>query len=320
MRFARLARIRQVIIPPLRASGLRHVIIPPLRAYFRYFPISAGKPFVWNYIAAHLWWLESRVRSTTRFGAVLDVDGRDCVGRFVYYFGVWEPHLTGFIRGRLQPGDCFVDVGANIGYFATLASRLVGTSGRVVAIEAIPKTFKVLMGNLARTGVKNVRGVNLAAWDKVETLTFFISPDTIDGTSTVVQSMAERNHLATLCEISAAPLSSLLEADEIARARVIKIDVEGAERHLLHDLAAILGRGRKDLEIVMEVSAEAFDEIVGFFHARGFHPYQLKNDYSPTSYIYGSDDVSAKRLHALAEGETQVDLVFSRMDSTALNF
>ncbi len=37
-------------------------------------------------------------------------------------------------------GDAFVDVGANIGVFSVLASRLVGDAGRVVAIEASPSS------------------------------------------------------------------------------------------------------------------------------------------------------------------------------------
>jgi hypothetical protein len=65
----------------LRGLGLRPLIIPPLRNYFRYCPIQIGKVLVWNQVACHLWWLESRVRASTYFGSVLDVDARDYCGR-----------------------------------------------------------------------------------------------------------------------------------------------------------------------------------------------------------------------------------------------
>src|SRR4051812_34539045 len=49
--------------------------------------------------------------------------------------------VTGNIRMHrlmqavIQPGDTVVDVGANIGYNALFAARLVGPTGRVLAIE-----------------------------------------------------------------------------------------------------------------------------------------------------------------------------------------
>ncbi|MDQ3078240.1 MAG: hypothetical protein M3Q83_05285, partial [Pseudomonadota bacterium] len=46
-----------------------------------------------------------------------------------------EPAVFAAIRDNLKPGDTFVDAGANIGIFSVLAARLVGPSGRVVAVE-----------------------------------------------------------------------------------------------------------------------------------------------------------------------------------------
>ncbi len=41
----------------------------------------------------------------------------------------------------------FVDIGAHIGYFTRLASKKVGTGGRVIAFEADPENFKLLEEN-----------------------------------------------------------------------------------------------------------------------------------------------------------------------------
>ena len=204
--------------------ALRNVVIPPLRGYFKYFPVRTGKATAWKYLASHLRWLESRTKARTFFGGTLDVDARDIVGRFIYYFGIWEPNLTAWIQSRLKPGDCFVDVGANVGYFSLLASTLVGPSGKVISIEAIPRTFEVLTGNLDANGARNVRPIHRAVWDKEETLTFFISPDVINGSSTAMPAQAARFRLDRRCDVCAAPLFSLLSADEMAAARLIKIE------------------------------------------------------------------------------------------------
>jgi hypothetical protein len=46
-----------------------------------------------------------------------------------------------FLSTVFRPGDTVIDVGANIGVLSLLASRLVGPSGRVLAIEAHPRTY-----------------------------------------------------------------------------------------------------------------------------------------------------------------------------------
>ncbi|HEY3128368.1 MAG TPA: FkbM family methyltransferase, partial [Acidobacteriota bacterium] len=148
----------------------RNLLIPPLRAYFRYAPSSFGKKTLWAHLAAHLWWLESYVKAKTIFGSAVCADAADIVGRYIYYFGIWEPNLTNWISERLLAGDTFVDVGANIGYYSLLASKLVGESGRVVAVEALPQIFGILRDNLQANCAGNVRPVNIAAWDRKEDL------------------------------------------------------------------------------------------------------------------------------------------------------
>src|SRR5579863_7387210 len=52
--------------------------------------------------------------------------------------GVYEPWTTEVLTKELKEGDVFVDVGANIGFFTLLASKLVGEKGRVYAFEPNP--------------------------------------------------------------------------------------------------------------------------------------------------------------------------------------
>lgn len=107
------------------------------REYVRHAPWSAGKrALVENHLNAALRDRPLHRLARTRFGATFAVDTQDLIQRYLYLFGVWEPHMTRWLQRRLKPGDVFVDVGANIGYYSILASRLVGARGKVVAIEA----------------------------------------------------------------------------------------------------------------------------------------------------------------------------------------
>src|SRR4051794_30460912 len=93
-------------------AQLRRVIVPLVRAYIRYFPLRSGKAFVWSLIVErYLAWYPRRFRARTSFGFALDGDSKDLIQQWVYYFGIWEPRLTTWIRRRLRRGDTFVDVG-----------------------------------------------------------------------------------------------------------------------------------------------------------------------------------------------------------------
>ncbi|MEO6238809.1 MAG: hypothetical protein ABIQ52_17575, partial [Vicinamibacterales bacterium] len=72
-------------------------------------------------------------------GTEILVDITDATGRMHYFYDEpYEPELAAAVRDALRPGDVFLDIGANVGFFSILAARLVGDSGRVVAFEPHP--------------------------------------------------------------------------------------------------------------------------------------------------------------------------------------
>jgi hypothetical protein len=158
---------------PFLLGASRHMILSPVRSYFRYFPVPSGKRFLWRNVACHVRWLEYWTTATTLFGSKLHVDPRDDVGRCIYYFGVWEPNLTAWITRALSPGDTFVDVGAHVGYFSTLAAGIVKEQGSVVSIEGMPRTCDLLRANYQLNGIRNGRIVPMAVWDAVGNIEMF---------------------------------------------------------------------------------------------------------------------------------------------------
>ena len=47
----------------------------------------------------------------------------------------YEPEMGETLRRYLRPGSTFVDIGANEGFFTVQAAKIVGNSGRVLAVE-----------------------------------------------------------------------------------------------------------------------------------------------------------------------------------------
>ncbi|WP_328918791.1 FkbM family methyltransferase [Streptomyces jietaisiensis] len=300
-------------------------VLPPAiaRAYVRHVPGSVGKSrVVGAYLNDALREAPRRRRCRTRFGARFNVDTQDLIQRYIYMFGVWEPNLTGWLSSRLKPGDVFVDVGANVGYYSVLGARLVGPSGGVVAVEASPPFAELLRENLRLNGAGNVRVVNQAVSDREETVSLVLASSANMGANSIVP---YEGPIEARYEVPASPLHQLLSDDEVQRARVIKIDVEGAEGKAVRGLAPLLGRLRPDAEITVEVTpsrmAELGDsaaELLGTFASAGFHPYRLANDYSPASYpaAIHAPLSPLPRLEGDVTGES--DLVFSQVDADRL--
>jgi FkbM family methyltransferase len=63
--------------------------------------------------------------------------------------GMWEPYVRQVLRSVLKPGSVFVDVGAHIGYYTTLAAGIVGPDGLVLAVEPDERNIKLLRRNCA---------------------------------------------------------------------------------------------------------------------------------------------------------------------------
>lgn len=311
---------------PAVQAVMRSLSIYPLRFLIRFLPWPKVKLLLFDSCAEHLWWLETHVDAKTVFGSAMRVDASDIVGKHLYYFGVWEPNLTGWVRRSLEAGQVFIDVGSNIGYYSLLASKLVGKTGRVIAIEALPETFQRLRANLDLNDAANVRSINSAAWDRKERLKIFVRQEGASGATTLMSAWADQWQLRRQVEIEAEPLATLLTDSEIENARVIKVDVEGAEWHVISEMTSWLHRTAPDLEIAIELSrsmmtaqGKSFKDILTIFNGFGFHAYRIRNDYLASSCVAWENLSEPKRIFEWP-GETvdQIDVIFSRTDAIAL--
>src|SRR6202790_1051822 len=83
---------------------------------------------------------------------------RDAVGRGLFRRKIHEPNLTKLLLNRFANSaeNNFIDVGANIGYFSCLMSKLAGPSGKVLAIEPEPQNLKLLEQNIQLNRLTNM--------------------------------------------------------------------------------------------------------------------------------------------------------------------
>lgn len=308
------------LAPPARERFPTSILIPPARAFIRYVPFPILKRKFWEgVVGPYLCWEPHDFVATTVFGCRIAGKTTDIIQQYIYYFGLWEPQLTYWLREQLAPGDSFVDVGANIGYFSLLASQLVGESGRVTAIEASPTIFSALQRNLDRNRIRNVFAVNVAASDSRRVVPLFRGPDSNVGQTT----FADDQGFQFECEVRAAPLAEIIPPEEVRRLRLIKIDVEAAAWSVVSAMGPLLAAARDDLEVVVEVHPDLLasqelrpDNIVEFVREVGFSAYGLETDYSPLSYL--APDLSKRPRRIRAPIDYEADIVFSRREQEFL--
>jgi FkbM family methyltransferase len=217
---------------------------------------------------------------TTRSGSRMELNLADYVDQHIYVHGVYEPVITRLAESILRPGDRFVDLGANIGYFTVLASRLVGPGGRVVAFEPVPAVRERLVRNLELNDCKNVELHAEAASDSTGTAQIHVGPAAHSGISS----------LRTLDESAAALSVPTIRLEEVpalqAPPRLVKIDVEGAELRVVRGLGRLWESwGNSFPDFLVEFSqsylrglGDSAEELFAEFQQRGYRHYQIEWD------------------------------------------
>jgi FkbM family methyltransferase len=289
-----------------------------LRAYFRHVPVTIGKRRVWYSLAQRLMALgdDLDLVATTQFGARMHVRFPDTIQSYVYFFGVWEPGITAYLSQALAPGDIVIDIGANVGYHTLLASHLVGTEGQVHAIEASPHIFRLLTENLALNTAANVTSYHVAVCaSDCDVPVFLHDPRNLGGT-TIVPSIANGRDVRLEATVPGHPLAGIIPSTTIAAARLIKIDVEGAEWPVVQGFADLLPKLSPRTELLIEVSAEGLNvhgisahDFLDLFRRAGFGAWSIANRYTIDSYLEPA--AAAPQLLA-GEDFEQLDILFRR--------
>lgn len=246
----------------------------------------------------------------TYFGATLRCNLDDMIPRMIFYFGFWEPNNSALISSILQPGDVFVDVGANIGYYTLLASSLVGPSGKVISIEASPEIFAQLSKNVAANSNSNTRLLNLAASDvRGELLLYGGTKWNRGATSTVIYNSDQKLE----ARVPAAPLDEILLEEELKRVALVKIDIEGGELPVLQRILDKLEYYSPDMKILVEmapqVSGDRLRATFEAFLAAGFEAFAVENEYDVNWYLHWRRPCALQRIDLLPSRQMDVLLV-----------
>jgi FkbM family methyltransferase len=182
---------------------------------------------------------------------------------------------------RLEPGDVFVDVGANIGLYSILAARRIGATGRVLAFEPSSREFTRLLANLEMNGARAVTPFSVALSSAPGFLELHVAP-----THTGLNTLRVSDATAHAFRDARAQTVGVLRFDEAIaplldgkRVKLMKIDVEGAEMEVLLGMETSLAAGLFE-RVVVEITPKF---LAAFRRTKeGLYQLMERHGYRPT--------------------------------------
>lgn len=188
---------------------------------------------------------------------------------------------TNIVKRLINRGDAVFDIGANIGYYTLLFSRLVGESGEVIAFEPEPINYSILSRNVHFNKCSNVTLFNQGLSDTNEKSTLYTCSENAG---------MHRAYPSILCDDQVQIELIKIDSHSVLKKKnidFVKIDIEGFELKALKGMVCIL-KYNDQIKVLTEFSPAAIIECgynpldyIEFLIGLGFHLYSVDNLYEP---------------------------------------
>ncbi|HWB61237.1 MAG TPA: FkbM family methyltransferase [Chthoniobacteraceae bacterium] len=208
----------------------------------------------------------------------------------------YEPEFR-FLRRFLNPGETFVDAGANCGVYTFAAAGIAGEKGLVLAFEPGHELYAGLQRGVKLNGFKHVRLFEAGLSDTTGSAKLYAHPH---GASSFSLGRSGGNADGAFFEIQVRKLDDVLDAEGVARVDCIKMDVEGAEELILRGAPRLFERCKP--RVIFEINATAIAALNlqtagawDFLKARGYEFFSLDEEggVSPLAVPPGGGNVIA---------------------------
>lgn len=194
-------------------------------------------------------------------------------------FAQYELVDSNMILELVEPGNCVLDIGANMGWYALNIAKLQPDT-IVHAFEPLSSTYAALTENVRLNGLNNIRTYNFGFSSEKQDLEFFFYPEGSGNASSA--NLSDRDDVQkVICHVEvldqAAPELKLPNVD------FIKCDVEGAELFVFQGGMKTLAKDKPVVftEMLRKWAAQ-FDyhpnEIIDLFLSLGYQCFTASAD------------------------------------------
>lgn len=214
-----------------------------------------------------------------------------------YALGINEIPVQEMLQKILQAGSVFYDVGANVGFFSLIASRLVGKTGVVYAFEPEKENLQWIKHNIEINKLANINVMPIAVSDSVQKRTLIVTD--YSGGHTLLENEVPVKSIRNRILVESVSIDELVKARKILPPSMVKIDVEGGELDVLKGMKDVLrysnpvvlyevdGHSKKTL-------TEKQNKIEEFLREQYYTINHLKDSYTD-GYWYVSHAIAYKK-------------------------
>jgi FkbM family methyltransferase len=197
----------------------------------------------------------------TAGGLAFWIDPCSHFGQKLLRQGTYEPDTTRKLSTLLPHCSCFVDLGANEGYFSVLASTLMGDRGRVFSIEPQSRLQEVIARNMALNRAAHGTLIRCAVSNRAGTAALHLHPDVNTGASAL---QSRTRYSVPTEQVPVTTLDEIFSRHGIQQCDLLKIDIEGGEYEAILGSPELFRSGR--------IGAVFLELHTALLQARGLDP------------------------------------------------
>lgn len=206
--------------------------------YMRCFPGTFLKEYLRFGVIGHT----DRFTLYTNYdGITFDLDLADFLQKMIFCFQYYEHQYVKICKRLIPRGGIVMDVGANIGQYALLASKLAGSEGYVYAFEPGESLLLTLRRNIVLNASNNIEVLPVAVGNDKGRYSYY-PPSSTDnqGTGSLIHDPTGKSRSTTPIQVNMVRLDDFCEERKINNVDFIKIDVEGFDLEVLKGSRTIL--------------------------------------------------------------------------------
>ena len=209
---------------------------------------------------------EPKVKTKMDDGTEMFVDLSTKTERISFYTGQYDPKLIEITQKLFNADHCFMDIGANIGYYSVSISQFIrskNSQGRVISFEPFEGNFKRLSRNIETNKLNYICSLNhIGLSNKSEESQITLREDFRHGSSTGNASIPTSNSMDEGFKLSPIKLERLDDVwnknyRDYGIIDFIKMDIEGHEDFCLEGGQKTINTFRPT--ILMEVNKPYYE-------------------------------------------------------------
>jgi FkbM family methyltransferase len=225
-------------------------------------------------------------------GSLMQLIPEDHVQQYLFWYGIYENETAKEFLKNINPSNCILDIGANVGYYSILAASKAN-KGKVFAFEPNINLHTQIKNSALLNKFTNIQIVPHAVSNvHNQELKLYISNADNKGMSALE---IPENYSGLTETIICVTIDEWIKTANIQKVDIIKMDIEGAELKALHGMQNTLIKHKPILFIEVcndtlkkfnSTSLQVFDYIINL----GYNAYalqingslQLMNNYTET--------------------------------------